>query len=181
MTWLMLGVALWSLAHLFKRLAPAPREKMGAAGRGVIAVLIVASVAIMVQAYAPAEGSIYWGRSAPLVGINNLLMLFAVYFMAASFFKSRITSKIRHPQLTAIKTWAIAHLLVNGDTASFVLFGGLLVWAIVSVILINKAGKPALQVPALSMGREALTLFTTVVIYGVIAWLHLKAGYPVFG
>ena len=181
MTLLILGVLLWSVAHLFKRLAPGARATMGTAGRAVIAVLIVASVALMVQGYVPAEGTFYWGRSAPLVGINNLLMLFAVYFMAASILKSRITANIRHPQLTAIKAWALAHLLVNGDTASFVLFGGLLVWAVLSVILINKAGKPELQVPALSMPRELATVVVAVVVYGAIALFHLKAGYPPFG
>lgn len=181
MTLLILGVALWSLAHLLKRVVPGVRQTMGRAGRGIIAILIVASVVMIVHGYAPADGTFYWGRSAPMVGINNLLMLFAVYFMAASIFKSRITAKIRHPQLTAVKTWAIAHLLVNGDTASFVLFGGLLVWAVLSVILINKAGKPELRVPALSMGRELVTVAAAVAGYGAIAWFHLKAGYPVFG
>ena len=30
---------------------------------------------------------------------------------------------MRHPQLTAVIVWAVAHLLVNGDLASIVLFG----------------------------------------------------------
>jgi uncharacterized membrane protein len=181
MAWLVLGVALWSFAHLFKRLAPSARIKMGAGGRGLVALAVLGSVGLMVHGYAPGEGTIFWGRSAPLVGINNLLMLVAVYFMAASILKSRITAKVRHPQLTAIKAWALAHLLVNGDTASFVLFGGLLAWAVLSVILINRAGKPALQVPAFSVIREGLTLLVTLVAFGGIAMLHMKAGYAVFG
>lgn len=60
MTLLILGVLLWSVAHLFKRLAPGARATMGTAGRAVIAVLIVASVVLMVQGYAPAEGTFYW-------------------------------------------------------------------------------------------------------------------------
>ena len=46
---------------------------------------------------------------------------------------------MRHPQLTAVKIWAVAHLLVNGDLASLVLFGGLLAWAVVEVIVINRS------------------------------------------
>jgi uncharacterized membrane protein len=64
--------------------------------------------------------------------------------MVASVSKSALTNRVRHPQLSAVKAWAIAHLLVNGDTASFWLFGGLLAWAVWTVILINKAGKSAL-------------------------------------
>jgi uncharacterized membrane protein len=41
-----------------------------------------------------------------------------------------LRGKLRHPQLLAVKTWAVAHLLVNGDLASIMLFGGLLAWAV---------------------------------------------------
>ena len=56
---------------------------------------------------------------------------------------ARVVGVIRHPQLTAVKLWAVAHLLVNGDSASLLLFGGLLVWAVLEVVIINKQdGKP---------------------------------------
>jgi hypothetical protein len=83
--------------------------------------------------------------------------------------------------LSAVKAWAIAHLLVNGDTASFVLFGGLLIWAVLSVILISKAGKPALTQRPFSWGREWLSLGLSVLVFGVIAMAHKGLGYPVFG
>ncbi len=136
MTLLLLGLALWVGAHLFKRLAPGPRAALGNAGKGIVAVLLVVSVVLMYYGYgaARAEGDVWWSRHPALVGINNLLMLFAFYLYAASGMKTGITRVIRHPQLTAVKTWAVAHLLVNGDLASFVLFGGLLAWAVVSVI-----------------------------------------------
>ena len=40
--------------------------------------------------------------------------------MKASGMKTAITRVIRHPQLTAVKVWAVAHLLVNGDLHSIV-------------------------------------------------------------
>ena len=171
MTLLILGVLLWSVAHLFKRLAPGVRATMGTAGRAVIAVLIVASVVLMVQGYAPAEGTFYWGRSAPLVGINNLLMLLAFYLYAASGLKTAITRRIRHPQLTAVKVWAVSHLLVNGDLPSFVLFGGILAWAVVSVILINRA-EPNWTPPAAKPGAEVKAIIATVVVVVLVMLLH---------
>ena len=110
------GVGLWSLAHWVKRLAPALREKLGNGGKGLIAVAILASVAMMVVGYGRAEGSFYWGRSPAMVGVNNLLMLLALYLMVAATTRAWVTGVIRHPQLTAMKSWAVAHLLVNGDT-----------------------------------------------------------------
>ena len=48
MTILILGVALWWAAHLFKRLAPEARGRMGDPGKGLMAVAVVASVVLMV-------------------------------------------------------------------------------------------------------------------------------------
>lgn len=181
MLFLILGVLLWSLAHLFKRIAPEARAKLGNTGRALVTVAILGSVALMVIGYRDAPMQFFWGRNPMMVGINNLLVLLAVYLMAASAGKTWITGKVRHPQLTAVKSWALGHLLVNGDTASFILFGGLLAWAVVSVILIGKQdGKPPLSVQT-SAVREIATGAAAVVLYGGIAWVHMHLGYPVFG
>ena len=108
-------------------------------------------------------------------------MLFAVYLYAASGMKTRITRVIRHPQLTAVKTWAVAHLLVNGDLASVILFGGLLVWAVVEVVLINKAEpRPALNTPT-PMGKEIGAVVGAVVVLVGIMLVHNWLGVPPWG
>ena len=179
---LILGVLLWSLAHLFKRIAPTARANMGDKAKGLVAVGVIAGVVLMVIGYRMADiGEVYWGRSPAMVGINNLLTLFAVYLFAASGMKTWITSKIRHPQLTAIKSWAIAHLLVNGDMPSFVLFGGLLIWAVIEVILINRQNKPAKATGPFPVGKEIGALVGTIVVFGVIVAIHYWLGYPTFG
>lgn len=178
---LIAGVLLWSGAHLFKRLSPSLRESLGARGRGLVALAVLISVVLMVLGYQHAESTHLWGRHPATVGINNLLMLLALYLMVVSVLKSALANRVRHPQLSAVKAWAIAHLLVNGDTASFWLFGGLLAWAVLTVILIGKAGKPALPQRPLSWGREAAALGLTVLVFGVIAMAHKGLGYPVFG
>ncbi len=63
--------------------------------------------------------------------LNNLLMVIAVFVFGMSATTGRLRGKMRHPQLTAVKIWAVAHLLVNGDLASIILFGGMLAWAVV--------------------------------------------------
>ena len=133
MVWLMAGVLLWSAAHLLKRVAPGWRSRLGGAGRPLVALSIVGSVVLMILGYQQAEGPVWWERQSGLVGINNLLVLVGFYLIASSQTGARITRFIRHPQLTAIKLWAVAHLLVNGDLASLILFGGLLIWAVLAV------------------------------------------------
>ena len=56
---LVLGLALWALAHFFKRLLPARRAAMGDKGKGAVALALVVSVVLMVLGY----------RAAPFVDV----------------------------------------------------------------------------------------------------------------
>lgn len=49
----------------------------------------------------------------------------------------------RHPFLWGVALWAIAHLLVNGDAASLVLFGALLVLALAGTVSIDARRRAA--------------------------------------
>ena len=189
MTLIVLGLALWWAAHLWKRVAPAHRAGFGEPGKGLVTVLVLASVVLMVIGWRGsswlgiegAETVFVWSPPDFLTHVNNLLMLFAFYLYAASGMKTRITRVIRHPQLTAVKTWAVAHLLVNGDLASVVLFGGILVWAVVSVILINKAvPRGPLPEPA-PLGKEIGAVVGAVVVLVGIMLVHNWLGVQPWG
>jgi uncharacterized membrane protein len=178
---ILLGLALWSGAHLWKRLAPDHRARFGEKGKAVVAVASLLAIVLMVIGYRGAEGPWFWGRTAAMTGINNLLMLFAFYLFAASGAKTWITTKIRHPQLTAVKVWAVAHLLVNGDLASILLFGGLLAWAVVEVILINRAVPDWTPAHAVPVKKEITAAVAAVVVYALVAGVHVWLGVNPFG
>lgn len=181
MALIVLGLALWWVAHLWKRVAPASRAGMGNAGKGLVTVGVLAGVVLMIVGYRGVEHVDLWYPPAFLTHVNNLLMLFAVYLYAASGMKTRITKAIRHPQLTAVKTWAVAHLLVNGDLASVILFGGLLAWAVVEVILINKAEpRPAPPAPA-PLGKEIGAVVGALVVMVAMMLVHNWLGVPPWG
>ncbi len=178
---LILGVALWTGAHLFKRVQPARRAAMGEAGKGLVTVLVLLSVALMIVGYRGADFIPVWTPPAFLTHLNNLLMLLAFYLYAASGLKTAITRRIRHPQLTAIKTWAVAHLLVNGDLASILLFGGLLGWAVASVIVINRA-QPVWKKPAPApVAREVMAAVGAVVVMVAVMLIHNWLGVQPWG
>jgi uncharacterized membrane protein len=180
MTLLILGLVLWTVPHLTKRLMPTARASWGEKAKGPLSLAMVLGLILMVVGYRAAEGSFYWGRSPAMVGINNLLMLVSVYLFAAAGMKTAIARKLRHPMLLAVLLWCAAHLLVNGDTPSFVLFGGLGLWAIVSIILINRAG-PWTPPAAKPAKFEAMALGGSVLVYGAIAGIHAALGYSPFG
>ncbi|MFC3613045.1 NnrU family protein [Lutimaribacter marinistellae] len=169
---LILGLALWWLPHLFKRIAPAQRARMGDAGKGAVAVAIVGGIVLMVIGYRMTPFVHVWAPPVFMVHINNLLVLIAIYLMSPAPKRGRLLSGMRHPMLGGFKLWAFAHLLVNGDLASIMLFGGLLTWAVVEVITINRAEPDWTPRTPGSYGKDAMFFAGSVVLLAVIGWIH---------
>lgn len=100
----------------------------------------------------------------------------------------------RHPFLWGVAFWAAAHLLVNGDAASLVLFGSLLLLALAGPPSIDakrarrlglqweafKARTSSIPFAAIVQGRQSLKLgeigwwrlLLALVLYGVVIWAH---------
>lgn len=181
MIYILAGLILWSGVHFWKRIAPKERAKFGDKGKGIVALGSVAGIILMVIGYKVADGTFYWGRSPAMTGINNLLMLFAFYLFAASGAKTRVTKAIRHPQLTAVVVWSVAHILVNGDSPSFLLFGGMAAWAIAEMLVINRAEGPRGPYHEVPIKKEITAVIATVVVFLVVATIHILLGYNPFG
>ncbi|MDR3463257.1 MAG: NnrU family protein [Beijerinckiaceae bacterium] len=93
---------------------------------------------------------------------------------------SRIRGWLRHPMLVAIKIWALAHLLANGDAGGMLLFGSFLAWAVFDRIAVKKRGD--LGAPRiLSFTRaDAINLIVGSVAYVAMIFLHpILIGVPV--
>ncbi|MEH6749374.1 MAG: NnrU family protein [Paracoccaceae bacterium] len=172
---LTLGVILWAVAHYFKRLAPDARAAMGNRGKGLVAVALVISLLMMIFGYRGAEFIHVWSPPSWTVHLNNLMMLIAVFLYGMSATTGRLRGKMRHPQLTAVKVWAVAHLLVNGDLASIILFGGMLAWAVGSVILINRSEVWVRPAPG-EAKKDILLVVITLVTFGLMTAIHAWLG-----
>ena len=178
---LILGVLLWTVAHLFKRVAPEKRAALGNKGKGLVALAIAASVVLMVLGYRDAGYIELWSAPAFLTHVNNLLMVLAFWLFMLSKIAGTMAARIRHKQLTAVKTWAIAHLLVNGDLASLILFGGMLAWAVLSVILINRAEREWTRPANPTLVKDGIALVAGLVAMVVVGWIHAWLGYFPYG
>ncbi len=178
---LILGVALWWAAHLFKRVTPDMRANLGNKGKGLIALLLGVSIVMMVFGYQMADGAHSWGRHPATVGINNLMLVVALYLTSPGPSKGALFHKMRHPMLAGFLVWALAHILVNGDVPSFVLFGGLGLWALVEIVVINRA-EPNWTPPAKGpIKKDLIFLAASVVLLVVIGYVHGLLGPAAFG
>ncbi len=177
MTPLALGFGLWWLVHLLPIYAPETRARVIArigagAWRVLFSLLSLAAIVVMVHGFRAAPFVALWTPPAWAIHVNNLLMLVAVILTGAGHMKSPITRLVRHPMLTGVLLWAVAHLLVNGDLAAMLLFGGLGLWAVVAMVGLN-ARDGAWTPPATGGARRlALHLVVSLVVFAVIIYIH---------
>lgn len=178
---LIVGIALWVAVHLFKRIAPSARDALadrlpGGRDRGVIALLLLLSLVLIVIGYRRAD-FIPVHDSFPGAGhINNVLMYVAVVLFGMGSSKGSMRSWLRHPMLMGVVVWGIAHILVNGDLASVILFTAMIVWAIVEMAVINATAGPWQRPEPGPFARNFVLLGIAAVLYAIIAAIHIFLG-----
>jgi uncharacterized membrane protein len=179
MTVLIIGLMLFLGTHAFTMVRGARAAILSNVGAGVYkavyAGLSVVGLVLIVVGYGlyRQAGPIpIWHPPAFDRHITFLLMLLAFIFLAATNSKTHIRQLIKHPMLTAVKTWAFAHLLIRGDLGSMLVFGSFLAWAVLARISLKRRQEPVAEfVP--SWTNDAITVVIGVAVYGAfLFWLH---------
>lgn len=181
---LVAGIALWSVVHLVKAVAPPFRAaaiaRIGAGPwRGLVSLLLLASLAMIVYGWRRAP---YMPLYEPLLPARatGILMLLALTLFFASALRTNLKRFIRHPQLTGVLLWAAAHLAVNGDARSLTLFGGLAAWAVAEIVAINRRDGAWVRPEPVGPLATALPFAIAAVLWLLLAWAHpWLAGVPV--
>jgi len=111
------------------------------------------------------------------------LMLFAVIFAVAAFIPSHIKTRLKHPMLASVKTWAFAHLLSNGDLGSILLFGTFLAWGVYARIAAKKRKDSGPAPAPAGWTNDAIVIGIGIVVYLALGYAFHPAviGVPVFG
>lgn len=180
MIWVILGLMLWVGAHWFKRLAPGARAGLGDAGRGMVALVLLVAVVAMVIGYRAAEFVPVYTPYPGMGHANNTLMMLSLFLFGVGGTKGTLYPRMRHPMLWGTVVWAVAHLLVNGDQVSIVLFGGIGLWALISMALINRSAVWVAPVNGRGVKGDLMNLAGMLLLFGVIAMIHKMLGHPVF-
>jgi len=172
---LLLGIVLFLGMHSASIVALPLRDRLaGQSEKGWKAVYAIASlvgIVLIVRGYADLRQTPtllyvtpYWLRHVAAV-----LLLPAFAFFIAPYFPGRIKTALKHPQLVAVKLWAVAHLLVNGTLADVLLFGSFLVWAVADrVSLKNRIARP---IPGTkeSKANDAIVIVVGLALYAAFA------------
>lgn len=102
-----------------------------------------------------------------------LLLLPVFVLFLAPYFPGRIKRIAAHPQLIAVKLWAVSHLLVNGSLADLILFGSFLAWAVADRISMKRRQQRPLPGAPESGFNDVILIVIGLVLYGVTAiWAH---------
>lgn len=122
-----------------------------------------------------------WNPPSLLHPVALVLMWISFVALAAAYSPlGKIKSTLRHPMLVSVKTWALAHLMVNGDAGSLLLFAAFLAWAVWDRIALKRRGDmgaPAVSDPTVG---DAIALAVGTIAYLAMWWLHpIVIGVPV--
>ena len=171
------GMILWAVVHLFPAFgAPVRRRLIAVVGekpyKGLFALVMFAALGMIiagwrstmpVELYSPPA----WGRE-----LAYLLMSFSIVLFGASHARTNIKRFVRHPQLSSVILWSLAHLVANGDSRSLVLFGGMLAWAMLEIPLINRRQGEWTKPERAPMRSEMIGIAISVVVFLVLIALH---------
>ncbi|MGH6685051.1 MAG: NnrU family protein [Pseudolabrys sp.] len=186
---LIFGLIVFLGAHTFvtfRDARAAAIARLGLGYRALFGLVSLAGLVLIVYGYGQyrAHGWIQlWSPPIFMRHITVGLMLFAVIFFTAAFVPSHIKSKLKHPMLAAIKTWALAHLLVNGDLGSILLFGSFLAWGVYARIAAKRRGDAGTTTAPAGWTDDFIVVVLGIVIYLALgfAFHPILIGVPVFG
>jgi len=186
---LFLGLVVMLGAHVFVTFRDARAGLMARLGqngyRALFSAVSIAGLALIVWGFAQyhVHAPQIWSPPAFMRHITEGLMLFAVIFFTAAFIPSHIKAKLKHPMLAGVKTWALAHLLSNGDLGSILLFGAFLAWGVYARIAAKRRGDlGAISAPA-GYTNDVIVVVLGIVIYLALGYAFhpMVIGVPVFG
>ena len=178
MTLLTLGVLLWAVTHLMLSVTPSVKQSIAAKTgdngfKGIFSLTMLVALALIISGWRSIEQPDYlytlplWTRH-----LGILLVLLGFILFVASGQPTRIKQYLRHPQLTGLILWAAAHLLMNGDSRSLVLFLGLAAWALGEMVAINRREGAWVKSDPPGWTAEVDNVAVAAVVYIAVAFAH---------
>jgi uncharacterized membrane protein len=177
---LIIGIVVFLGAHTFTTRREARTRAIQKLGygryKGVYSLISLIGFALIVWGFSRyrAEGLIpiwfppVWARHITM----PLMWLAFIALACMNPSPGRIRGWLRHPMLVAIKIWALAHLLVNGDLGGILLFGSFLAWAVYDRIAVKRRGDTGAARVAAFTRADLVALVVGTLAYVAMIFLH---------
>jgi uncharacterized membrane protein len=177
------GVLLFVLLH---GVAAVPRYKSYIKSRTgekwygpVFGIALLFAIAVIVLGWR--NSSFVTVYEPPLWGwyVNYVLTFVGFLCVGIFLFRGSYRQRLRFPMGIATVFWAAGHLFTNGDLASLILFGGLLLGSVAHMAVAMSNGiRPT---PEVRIGHDGLSLIFGAALYGIMTQLHpALIGVPIF-
>lgn len=158
-------------------------------GRGpymaIYSVLTAAGFIALVWGYAMVKPWIYLADPPPwMKHITMALMLPAIILIVAAYVPTGFIKKaVKHPMLTAVKLWALAHLLVNWDVGSLILFGSFMAFGVIDRIAVKRRGDVGAANATPNVLGDLIAIAVGAALYGLLVYqVHaILFGVPILG
>ena len=186
---LVLGLAIFVANHLFVTFRAARAAAIARLGKPdyhtLFGLVSQIGLALIVWGFAQYRSTGWVQVWTPPVFMRHVtvgLMLIASILIAAYLIPSHIKARAKHPLLAAVKVWAFAHLLSNGDLGGMILFGVLLAWAIYAFVTAKHRADVTLPVAPRGWKNDVAVLIAGIAIFLALGyWFHPHViGVPVF-
>jgi len=180
MTLLILGLVIFLGMHSISIFALPLRNRLAAKSqygwKAAYSIVSLLGLVLLIKGYGDYRmtAPVFYVSPMWLRHVSALLLLPVFVLLIAPYFPSKLNRVIKNPQLTAVKLWATAHLLVNGSAADLILFGAFIAWAVADVISVKR--RPVRPVPhfAESSANLIIVLVAGLGLYVLFAGgLHL--------
>jgi len=188
MALLIAGLILFLGIHILTTLQEPRSTLIGRLGepayKGLYSLVAAVGLVLTVWGFARYRTQDYlqlWSPPAALLPVTIALMWFAFVALAATYCPpGLIKGLLRHPMLVAVKAWALAHLLSNGDLGALLLFGAFLAWAVYDRIAVERRGDRGDPRTAGLTPGDGIALAVGTIAYVVTFWLHpVLIGVPI--
>lgn len=183
MTRLVIGVLLWSFVHFVPALIQGLKKNMVSrfgeyTYKGVFTLLMVLSLYLIISGWGAMTpvapdvlGVVYtppeWGVYAA-----GVLVLVGFILFLAPYPPNNFRRVLRHPQLVGFISWGVGHLLAIGTARAIVLFGGLSLWALIEIFLLNRRDGVWVRPDKAAFKNDLAMVMFSVLAYMAFLYTH---------
>ena len=140
--------------------------------QGIFSLALLAAIGLIIIGWRSTVPVSVYLPPAELRSVAMLITVLGFILMAAAGRPTRIGRIVRHPQLTGLLLWSLAHLLANGDSRSLVLFSGFALWSLAEIVLISKREGPWQKPETPAWSADIMAVVIGLVMAVALVWAH---------